>query len=363
MGNEKNLRNQAKADEANARLRLALDAAGMVIWDSTIVDGRIDKGCIAWSSDGAAMIGLGNRTLTQPFPEFLTMVVPGDRAQIVAAMQAGIGRRDGYNIQYQLCPRSGPVMWLEATARIVCDATGRPARTLGMLWNISEQQAREAAAADRDRIAEMTLRAIGDAVIRVDPLGKVTFMNRAAESLTGWPAELACGTPVEQIMPLYADGDPEPGEHVARKCLRLRQTIAVSKHAQLLSRDGRRIDVEDAAAPVWSCGGVLIGAVLVVRDVSHERRMTQEMTWQAKHDALTGLINRAEFEAQLGAALQRSKQEGQVGACGAVHGSGPFQGGQRHVRPCGWRPAAAKPVQAAAWPNARSRHSCAAGRR
>ena len=304
------MRTNEKMHEANERLKLALDAVGMVVWDSTIVDGRIDKGTIHWSAEGASMLGLGESPLPQPFPEFLDMVLPSSRHNMLAAMQAGIARRDGYRIQYQIRRRDGDVLWIEAKAKIICDDSGAPVRTLGMLWDITEKVAREVEAAERERIADVTLRAIGDAVIRVDRSGDVTFMNRVAEDLTAWPAELALGLPIESVMPL--EGDSALPEHVARKCLRLRQMIGVSKHAQLISRDGRRIDVEDAAAPIWSADGVLIGAVLVTRDVSHERRMAQEMTWQAKHDALTGLINRAEFEVQLNAALLRSKEEGQV---------------------------------------------------
>jgi diguanylate cyclase (GGDEF)-like protein/PAS domain S-box-containing protein len=300
-------------DKLIERLKLALDAVGMVIWDSTIVDGRIDKGEINWSPEGAVLVGIGTRAINQPFRQFLEMVVPGDRERIVAVMQAGIERRDQYDVQYQLLSGRGELLWLEAKARIVCDAGGKPVRTLGMLWDATEKITHETEAANRDRMAEVTLRAIGDAVIRADREGNVTFMNRAAETLTAWPATAAMGQPVDAVMPLESDGKPMT-EHVVRKCLRMRQTIGVSKHAQLVNRNGRRIDVEDAAAPIWSGDGALIGVVLVTRDVSYERRMALQISWQAKHDALTGLINRAEFEVQLNAALLRSKEEGQVHA-------------------------------------------------
>ena len=100
-------------------------------------------------------------------------------------------------------------------------------------------------------------------------------------------------------------------EHAVQKCLRLQQTVGVSAHAQLITREGRHIDIEDGAAPIWSDDAELVGCVMVFRDVSHERRLAHQIAWQAKHDPLTGLINRAEFEQLVSGALYRSKEEGQ----------------------------------------------------
>lgn len=299
-------------NELNDRLRIALDAVGMVVWDSTIVDGSIKRGKIHWSAEGAALIGLGNTECNQPFLAFLRMVLRPHRQRILAQMQEGIESCEGYSIKYQLRTASGAIKWLSAKARIICDPEGVPLRTLGMLWDISEDVAKEDQAGQRERVAEVTLRAIGDAVLRIDQAGTVTFMNRAAEHLTAWPAELAMGQAIESVLPIV---DAACGnEHVARRCLRLRTTIGVSKQAQLITREGRRIDVEDSAAPIWSAEGALIGAVIVTRDVSHERSMARQVSWQARHDTLTGLINRVEFERQLTAALQRAKDDAEVHA-------------------------------------------------
>lgn len=65
----------------------------------------------------------------------------------------------------------------------------------------------------------------------------------------------------------------------------------------------------DSAAPIKDPDGAILGVVLMFYDVRHARRMAAEMTYQATHDALTGLINRREFEHRLILALQTGQQE------------------------------------------------------
>jgi diguanylate cyclase (GGDEF)-like protein len=78
----------------------------------------------------------------------------------------------------------------------------------------------------------------------------------------------------------------------------------------LVSRDGRKIAIEDSAAPIRDRHGRIAGVVMVFHDVSHTRELAQQLSWQASHDALTGLINRNEFENRLRHALASARDEG-----------------------------------------------------
>lgn len=298
--------------DAELRLRVAMDAAHMAIWDSTIVNGKIVDGVVSWTAAGAALLGRKAQPFRQSYQQFLDLVVDGDRERVLATMQAGVDRRDTYELEYCITWPDGSVHWVAARAQIVCDAQGEPARTLGMVWDVTLRVLAEKEASDRDRLAETTLFAIADGVVRTDAGGKVTFTNRAAEALTGWAPDSAQGMAIEHVMPLV-DGNTGAGiEHPVRRCLNLLQSIGVSTHTQLITRENKRIDIEDAVAPIWSRQDELIGTVIVFRDVSHERRMAHQISWQATHDALTGLINRVEFEVRVAEALRLSKDEGQV---------------------------------------------------
>ena len=76
----------------------------------------------------------------------------------------------------------------------------------------------------------------------------------------------------------------------------------------LLISDYQQHDVEGMAAPIKHAVGQTLGAVLVFRDVSEQRRLTHEMTYRATHDTLTGLLNRDEFERRLQLALTSARR-------------------------------------------------------
>ncbi len=296
------------------RLQMALEAAHMAIWDSRIVDGQVIDGTVIWSARGAALLGLEARALTHSFPAFLDCVHADDRDKVVNVLQDGVRRRGGYALQYRVIWPDGSEHWLAAKAQVFMDGGGHPERTLGIIWDVTEHMARELMIAERKELAEVTLSSIGDGVITTDPQGKTRYLNRVAEQLTGWSSQLAEGLDIRQTLQLIDENTGAALEHVALKCLLQRQAIGVSTHTQLITRKGRRISIEDSAAPIWSRDGAILGAVIVFRDVSHERKLSRQLSWQATHDTLTQLINRREFEHLVAGALHTAKQEGHAHA-------------------------------------------------
>jgi diguanylate cyclase (GGDEF)-like protein/PAS domain S-box-containing protein len=302
-----------------------MTAARMAIWDSVLAGGGVAGSMVHWSADGATLLGLPESKLQQPFSDFLQFVHPDDRDELFERMQDAADHCADYELEYRVQWPDGSVHWLAAKARAQCDGQGRAVRTLGIVWDVTLHKLRELDAAAQRELAEVTLASIGDGVATTDAQGNTRFLNRVAEQLTGWTRELALGKPIEQTLKLAYEppppGAPPPAhgqrrepagwdEHAATRCLRLRQSIGVSNGAQLITRDGRQIPIEDSASPIWSESGEMLGAVLVFRDVSHERKLTQQLSWHASHDPLTGLINRREFEQQIAAALHTAKHDG-----------------------------------------------------
>ena len=296
------------------RLHLALDAARMRIWDSELADGRVALSTVKWDAPGAMLLGLPPELRRQPFRDFLLCVHSNDRALLLDTMQAGVDLRTGYEVEYRVLWPDGSLHWLAAKAEVFHDAAGMASDTLGIIWDITARKHDQLRLLRERELAETTLRSIGEGVITTDRDGKTEFMNRVAEHLTGWPGELARGRDIGATLQLIDEaGGPGP-EHVALKCLRLRQTINIATSSLLVMRDGGQLAVEESAAPIWSDDGELLGTVVVFRDVSHERKLSKQLSWNATHDALTGLINRREFETAIAAALHSAKHDGHVHA-------------------------------------------------
>ncbi|OEZ96324.1 EAL domain-containing protein [Duganella phyllosphaerae] len=296
-------------DDHELRSLMAIEAAGMAIWDSSVVNGQIEECTIQWSARGAAMVGLPAQETLQPFTQFLALVHEDDRDELLDTMQMAVDARAEYHLGYRVRLADGTVRWLHADAKVLCGDGRHPDRTLGLIRDVTGMVEHERLVNERERMAEVTLDCIGDGVITTDCHGAIRFMNRAAEQLTGWSRQRAAGRDVNEVMPLVDEVDDTPLEHVAYKCLLRRETVGISSHAAMLTRDGRRIAVEDTAAPIRVNSGGIVGAVVVFRDVTHQRALSSQLSWHASHDVLTGLFNRREFELHISHALHVSKQD------------------------------------------------------
>jgi diguanylate cyclase (GGDEF)-like protein/PAS domain S-box-containing protein len=158
--------------------------------------------------------------------------------------------------------------------------------------------------------AQVTLHAIGDAVITTDTRGLVDYLNPAAEHLTGWRSHLARGRSLVEVFRTVREGSGEPILHPLIHAVPDGTASSLNQGAILISRDGRESAIEEVSAPIRDRTGRVIGAALVFRDVSKAREMARKLSWAATHDALTGLVNRAEFERRLDELVITARQEG-----------------------------------------------------
>nr|WP_314529743.1 EAL domain-containing protein [uncultured Pseudomonas sp.] len=155
--------------------------------------------------------------------------------------------------------------------------------------------------------AQITLESIGDGVITTDVDGAITYMNPAAEALTHWNSAQAQGLPLAALFNLLDDNAQPDGftliEHIVKG-----QLSGGSEHSKTIQRlDGSTVSVTLVGAPIRSAGKVT-GAVLVLHDMTQERQYIANLSWQATHDALTGLANRREFEFRLEQVLHPTAQ-------------------------------------------------------
>ncbi|MEB3337520.1 MAG: EAL domain-containing protein [Leptolyngbyaceae bacterium] len=154
----------------------------------------------------------------------------------------------------------------------------------------------QAALFQEKEMAQITLQSIGDAVITTNALGYVESLNPVAEKLTGWTFQEARGLPLSNVFTIIHKITREPAKSPVEIVLREGRSAHLAPHTLLISQDGSEFAIDDSAAPIYGKDGQLLGAVLVFRDVTQERQMADQLSWQANHDALTGLFNRRAFE-------------------------------------------------------------------
>lgn len=232
---------------------------------------------------------------------------PNDRDSFVCRMESEGEIR---NVEYALRRKDGSMLVVVDNCRLVRDKQGRTVGYEGTIADITERKKAETAVFQAKERAQVTLQSIGDAVITTDSQGRIDYMNPVAESLTGWESREAQARFIGEILTVVDETTHEAAESPVMRCLREGQVLGLAEHTVLVNRRGAEIAIQDSAAPIRDRAGNLIGAVMVFHDVSKERRLHRALHYQASHDALTGLINRREFENRLTAAVESVRQDG-----------------------------------------------------
>jgi len=186
---------------------------------------------------------------------------------------------------------------------------GEPANLIVVRDITERKQAEDALFQEKER-AQVTLDSIGDAVITTDADGRVVYLNPVASDLTGWSNSDASGRPLAEVFAIINEDTRQPVESPVVRVLWDGEIVGLANHTTLIRRDGQEFAIDDSAAPIRDRAGRIIGVVLVFHDVSEARALSQEVAYQASHDALTGLINRREFEVRLRQALETARNEG-----------------------------------------------------
>jgi diguanylate cyclase (GGDEF)-like protein/PAS domain S-box-containing protein len=152
--------------------------------------------------------------------------------------------------------------------------------------------------------ARVTLESIGEGVITTDPSGIIDYMNEAGEQLLDCKRSVAIGKTIVDLIALVDEVDGESlGDPVAR-CLTERRRVSLGRRALLVAKQSNReFSTELTASPIRGPEREPAGCVVIFHDVSEMRGLAREMSYQASHDPLTGLVNRAEFERRLDQAL------------------------------------------------------------
>jgi PAS domain S-box-containing protein len=166
-----------------------------------------------------------------------------------------------------------------ATTLIVCGFIESAITAIGLLLlayvRIRQLRLNEelsVAARQSEEWFRVTLTCIGDGVIATDAAGHVIFLNPVAETLTGISLDQAMGKPVEQVFPIFNETTLTPVVNPVGKVLEHGKVVGLANHTVLRRPNGSHIPIEDSAAPIRDDQGAVLGAVLVFRDATKERK-------------------------------------------------------------------------------------------
>ena len=279
--------------ESEERLRLSFDLAptGKALVD---LDGSFLKVnhalCSLLGYDQEELLRMGWREISHPDD----LEVGRQLAEDTVA-----GKRRGYRLFKRYRHRASHWVHVQLDVNIARDAEGAPLYFIAQIQDVSARRRAEEALFEAKELAQVTLAAIGDGVVRTDASGVISYVNDAACALLGRPRNSLVGQRFGACVTLHAqEGDdplPDPVDHL----LRLGVEVDADPFPRLAATGGALVPVRYTLKPMMGRDGGVLGCVFVVQDVSDASQLSARWAHQARHDPLTGLLNRRAFEDSL----------------------------------------------------------------
>jgi diguanylate cyclase (GGDEF)-like protein/PAS domain S-box-containing protein len=182
-------------------------------------------------------------------------------------------------------------------------------RAVGTLM---DRRAAEATLLEKE-VADATLDSIEEAVLRTDIRGNVIYLNRMAETMTGWLRNEALGRPVADVLRIIDGINRAAVGNAVEIVMQEDKTAGVKTNrinCILVRRDGLEFGIENKVTPVHGQNGEVTGALVAFHEVSAARARSLEMSRLAQHDSLTGLPNRVLFHDRITQAISLAVRQG-----------------------------------------------------
>src|SRR6056297_956208 len=264
-------RNEEIQKKLYQRIDAGLKAGNLSWWEMELPSGNV------WFDERKAeMLGYSPDKFDN-FEDFMALVHPDDYEPTMQAMRAHInGETELYEVVYRIQNKAGQYQWFKDVGSITeKEAENGTLKVIGVVEDITKQkQAEESLIESKNRL-KLTLQSIGDAVISTDTKGNVVRMNPVAEDLTGWDAESAKGKPVKEIFKIISSITGEELAPPVKKVLETGQTLGLSNHTSLISKDSRQFQIADSAAPIRDDEGNIHGVIMVFRDVTEQYKQRE----------------------------------------------------------------------------------------
>ncbi|WP_166819864.1 PAS domain S-box protein [Thalassoroseus pseudoceratinae] len=272
----KRKQNEQRLRESEQRYRLIGQAANDAIWDWNLVTNQV-----VWNEGLQTRFGYLPDQVRDDITWWYEQIHPEDGERIVHDIHEAIDNGEElWQDEYRYRRADGSYASVFDRGRIVHDGNGKPVRMVGSMFDLTERKEAEERVRAQAELLRLTLSSIGDGVIATDVEGRVTFLNGAAQTLTGWTQSEAEGQPLTTVFHIINQTTRERVENPALRALREGHIVGLANHTVLIARDGTERNIDDSAAPIKGEAGAVTGAVLVFRDITEQYRSDEALRYQ-----------------------------------------------------------------------------------
>lgn len=298
-----------KIERNSIRMSLATESGGIGVWEFDLINNALK-----WDKRMYCLYGLEYKDSIEPYELWTSHVHPDDLPRTEEEVEKAFKGTNKFDAEFRVVWPNGEIRHIRGSGIVERDASYTPIRMTGVNWDVTEIRETAAELAKKNSFLQVTLDSIGDAVITTDAQGIIQWLNPVAENLTGWSKSEATGRPLEQVFKIISEETRVKAASPLDACLLDGAMSSIANDTLLISKSGEEFGIEDSASPIRTEKGEILGVVLVFHDVTEQRRLSGEISYRAKHDPLTDLVNRTEFECRLNRLLKDIHSEKAVHA-------------------------------------------------
>jgi PAS domain S-box-containing protein len=218
--------------------------------------------------------------------DVLDLVAPQDRERAAKEVEEIIKSGKRSTEEYTVLTKEGDQFHIEATTSLIKDLDGNPKALMSIARDITRRKkVEEALAAEKESLA-VTLRSIRDGVITVDTNGKIDFLNKVAEDLTGWTMVMAAGLPLDKVVHIERDNKRVDCNKLVTDVIESGEAVDIFHDNILKSSKKTKRIVNQSCAPIRDKENRITGVVLIIRDITEKQKLERELFKSKKLESI-----------------------------------------------------------------------------
>ncbi len=228
----------------------------------------LSKDVVYWSEETFRIFGVSRQEFGATFRKYLELIHPDDREMVKDRVDEAISQGKPYRLEHRILRKDGSERIIFCEGSLSVERGGRLPMMSGIVQDITERRLSERALAESEMRYRTLIESLQEGILVIDDKNVIIYLNPNMAEMLGYT--------VQEVMdrPLFDFMDAPEIERAKERIERRRRGLTETADAEFIKKDGSRLYVTIAGAPIME-GGEYRGAIAGVIDVT-ERRMAEE---------------------------------------------------------------------------------------